>query len=148
MGVDGCILRKVFHSLTTNLSLSLMSPWGPPSSSSGAGVPERVLCPPVAWLQAGTAAKGNKMPKQYRGASEESRKSPSRRTFLQQIVGTGLASAAGVTLLPRMSLAGKGGTTPPPPQGTGQQPGKDGQPVAGAQGGDLDVLNFALLLER
>ena len=88
------------------------------------------------------------MAKQYRGTSEESRNVPSRRTFLQQLVGTGLASAAGVALLPRMSLAGKGPTTPPPPQGTGQQPGSDGKPVAGAQGGDLDVLNFALLLER
>ena len=38
-----------------------------------------------------------------------------RRTFLQQLLGTSLASAAGVALLPRVSWAGKGPTTPPPP---------------------------------
>jgi CHRD domain-containing protein/ferritin-like protein len=91
------------------------------------------------------------MSKKYHGMPEEI-KTPSRRTFLQQLLGTSLASAAGVALLPRASWAGKGPTTPPPPQGTGQQPptqtGGTGKPVGGAQGGDLDVLNFALLLEQ
>src|SRR5438874_1180391 len=98
---------------------------------------------------AGPTVERNKMSKKYHGMPEEI-KAPSRRTFLQQLLGTSLASAAGVALLPRVSWAGKGPTTPPPPQGTGQQPqtGGTGKPVAGAQGGDLDVLNFALLLEQ
>lgn len=114
----------------------------------------------------------------------EAGKRPSRRVFLQRVAGTGLATVAGVTLLPGLSEAGKGSTTPPAPVGgtsgkgtqtggaTGQTGGQTGkgtqtggatgqtggttgtstpttnQPVAGAFGSDLEILNFALLLER
>jgi hypothetical protein len=81
-----------------------------------------------------------KMDKQLRAAQEETGKESSRRVFLKRAAGTGLATVAGVALLPGVSLAGKPGTT------TGGQTGGT-TPVAGATS-DTDILNFALLLER
>lgn len=100
------------------------------------------------------------MEEKNREPQEETRKASSRRTFLQQAAGTGIATVAGISLLPKLAEAGKpvAGLPPaptPPVQGGGQTPPKPvggdkgtGLPVAGSQGGDLDVLNFALLLER
>jgi hypothetical protein len=94
---------------------------------------------------------------------EEIRKASSRRSFLQQAAGTGIATVAGISLLPSLAEAGKpvaGGGVPPPTTtptpvsgdtGQGKPVGGDkgtGLPVAGSQGGDLDILNFALTLER
>jgi hypothetical protein len=109
------------------------------------------------------------MEDQNREPQEETRKASSRRTFLQQAAGTGIATVAGVSLLPRLAEAGKPGElptagkpvagvppaqTPPPVSGGGEtpkpvspEPPKSPQ-VGGALGGDLEVLNFALLLER
>ncbi len=65
---------------------------------------------------------------------------PTRRVFLRRVAGGSLATVAGMALLPRASEAGKPGPVPAGSNG--------GKPVAGAMGGDLDILNFALLLER
>src|SRR6266852_3914193 len=81
---------------------------------------------------------------------EESGKNPSRRLFLQQMAGTGLATVAGVALLPGLSEAGKGSTTVPTPTTTAGATGgtQGGTTVAAAMGSDVAVLNFLLTLER
>ncbi len=68
---------------------------------------------------------------------------PSRRAFLQQVTGTGLAVVAGAVLLPGISQAAGPldyiSVANQPSGGTGGGTGANG---------DLDILNFALLLER
>jgi hypothetical protein len=110
------------------------------------------------------------MAKKYRGSQEETSRASSRRTFLRHLVGTSVVTASGIVLLPRLTQAGKPGQLPQP--GTAGKPGEiptggttggqvggsttggqvggttTGGQVGGAQGGDLEVLNFALLLER
>jgi len=86
------------------------------------------------------------MDKQLRSAQEETGKGSSRRLFLRQAAGTGLATVAGITLLPGASLAGKPDTTTGGQTG-GQTGGTGKTPVAGVTS-DIDILNSLLLFKR
>ncbi len=80
-------------------------------------------------------------------------KTPSRRLFLQRAAGTGLATVAGIALIPGLSRAGTpgtaaGGTAGGTAGGQGQNPGTGTGAAAAPSANDLAILNFALLLER
>ncbi len=74
-----------------------------------------------------------------REAQEEYPTRPSRRLFLRRATQGGMATLAGAALIP--GLARAQGVTP------GTTPTPSGTP-AGPSAGDLDILNFALTLER
>src|SRR5947199_7000297 len=76
------------------------------------------------------------MDKQYHPTQEKRASHPptggTRRLFLRRAAGTGLLTVAGSALLPGLSFAGKGGTTPPPATASA----------------DTAILNYLLLIER
>jgi hypothetical protein len=79
---------------------------------------------------------------------EEQERLSSRRVFLQRAAGTGLVTAAGVTLIPGTLQAGSIIDYIHAVDALNQSSGTGGPPAGGLSANDIDILNFALTVER